>query len=322
MNRITQTIIVLVLLTLTTSVTWVFSSTPRIYNPLSWAQVLSSPNNIRYPSDPVSAKYVVFGVGPWSSLALGYPYHFSLISGINDTALISVQMQNYDTIAFDLGSHQPEQWIGVNAYTSYTTLDLGSPIKDSLDLVIQFRYWDRLNQGLTQKPGSILPKDSRYGMIFAISNLPQGPFLLRLTRTGTTPTAIHISDGVVGEFNMVLPNCAKDSINGLMEYGYRLAGYGDYTGARGVSNQILTINDSSIVGWHLKGNVYYEAKNSVEATTCLKTVLSLIVNNHDPLINLSDSVATTDELFWSRDLISSVNWSLARMGSDPPFGAR
>ena len=179
----------------------------------------------------------------------------------------------------------------------------------------------QVSTSVTSKPDTIKVGEE-YSMIFDLWNVPPGPHVVEFVNTTQAPEYFTMKRIGVDQYVYVGANDVKDSLNAYAMIGYRQLYRGALTAALAWTDTILALNDSSITGWNLRGAVYEGQKDTTNAIDAFSRVISIINYNHDPAINLADSVATYEERTWKVDERSRAAFRRYRLVTGSNFIAR
>ncbi|MCF7811535.1 hypothetical protein K9N50_11160 [bacterium] len=281
------------------------SSMPQVtnyYHPGSWASPLSTAD-LSYDIIPDSSFYAYQLNIDGSEPFMGYPYHSGLVKGVNDTLRIKFILCNRTGSPIPIANQSPglETWVMPVVYNSYFDYENDITPIDSNYIDYEIAYWQNPGVGLTI-PDTLMPgKDC--SMMFYVWNLPTGPNVAAIVKTDLAPvnTIFAIDKNGFSDYLYTIPKVAKDTINAYSAICRRIRDGLNFTSALSWTDSILALNDSSIVGWYWRAEVYGNMQDTLSTINCYQNVVSLINNNNDPLIHIQDTTGTKVEWYWAYD---------------------
>jgi len=235
------------------------------------------------------ASYPDSGFSDFISLGLdkvawyGYPYHYTLVSGVNDTvgALVHFDYLPVPGKAYDFSGKSVEQWFAPQAYPMYVPDSGGPALRDSTQLGHRMRgWWDGVR--LVQPPSVFSGEDyARYTLKLDIWNLPTGRFQLCVLPTDKVPKELQAyPSGDVYEFYP--PKDLADSCNGYEGCYWRSTYDGNFSAAKNWVGKILSINPKSVPGWWLKADNALDVQDIASAKAAYDSAIVYLNSRADP----------------------------------------
>jgi hypothetical protein len=234
-------------------------------------------------STPDTGLYNATIVGRDRFARYGYPYHNSLISGINDTLDVLINFYNppVPENEYDLSGKKEEQWFAPQTYQTYVTSLGGQALVDSIHLGYRMRGWSN-GWHKAARPTRLKAED--YGAFyvrFDVWKLPPGRFQLCVLPTDKIPPDLHA--GVAGTMVEFYPaHDLADSCNGYEGCYWRAEEDSDFTTAKSWVGKILTINPKSVPGWWLKASNALEMQDTATAKSAYDTAINYLNTAADP----------------------------------------
>ena len=248
------------------------------------------PEACLYPHQPTpdSGFYNLTHVGRDRLANYGYPYHYSLISGINDTLDALITFENttgpYSFVwpDYDLKDKKIEQWFAPQVYMDFAKGRSSSVLLiESTQLGYRLRGWSDGWRPLP--PFDILRKDDyeRVYIKLDIWNLPQGRFQVCILPTDKISKDLqpHVN-GCMVEFYPAR-NLA-DSCNGYEGCYWRATYDSNFTAAKEWASQILHINPKSVPGWWLMADNALNRQDTSEAKAAYDNAIEYLNRGEDP----------------------------------------
>ncbi|MBK6765980.1 MAG: hypothetical protein IPG71_06540 [bacterium] len=122
---------------------------------------------------------------------LGYPFHFSIASNINDTLSINIGLFNRSwTEEYDLTGQDPKDWFEPVVFQTFVQDSSGPKFREIGELGFEFKGWSYQLSAVTQ-PAQIPPANSHYSVRYYVWNLPQGRYQLCIAPTVNAPEDFH-----------------------------------------------------------------------------------------------------------------------------------
>jgi hypothetical protein len=234
---------------------------PTCWEPIWWAPMeLADACRLPSQSVPDTGLYNQTIVGRDIFARYGYPYHYALIAGINDTldALVTFYRVPVQT-DFDLTGQKVEQWFAPQIYMNLAKgRDPTMLLMDSTQIGYRMRGWTNGWEPLpapTKLHAESWGSDyGHYNIKLDIWKLPQGHFQLCLLPTDKIPGDFHpIIGGEIMEFYPARD--LADSCNGYEGNFWRATYDSNFSAAANWVQKILTINPKAVPGhWLLARN--------------------------------------------------------------------
>lgn len=249
-----------------------FQYHPRAWGGYYYAECGDSPpgpDSIRY-----TAVYF-YGELPF----YGYPYHRSLIAGLNDTLQASVVINNRADEPFPLAGTKYEQWYAPCVYT-LSAVPGFPPLRDSTELGYRIRGWYS-GAKKAAKPDTIPPHNDWYSLVMDIWNLPEGLNQVCLLPTESVPKDIRaMAEGYV--FQYYPPQSLADTINAYEGCFWRAYYDKNFVGAGKWVDKILSLNPTAVPGWWLKADLELQRKDTAASKEALDKALAYFNAGADP----------------------------------------
>jgi hypothetical protein len=240
-----------------------------------------------YPDTIAYNTTYIFGDLP----RLGYPYHKSLVEGVNDTLQAFFTLYSHSAKPFIMKNSHYEQWFAPQVYQLWVTDSKGPAFRDSTQLGYRVRGWDRYGN---TKPLDTLTaeRSNQYSIIMDIYDLPQeGRFQICLLPTDKVPKEFSaMPGGYVFEYYPAQSVC--DSVNGYEACFWRAIQDGDREAARNWLDTILRIDPYSVPGWWMSAIAelrYWGKPDTAAAIEAYDRALKYMDTNQDPC--MPDSTA-------------------------------
>ena len=246
-----------------------------------------------YPpqSEPDSGFYNSTDVGRDMVARFGYPYHYALISGINDTldALIFFSNPPAPEPDYDLTGKKVEQWFAPQAYSLISKDPYGPALRDSTQLHYRFRGWYNIVNRMPLPPITKLRTDpvtdcydyEYYSIKLDIWNLPEGKFQLCILPTDKIPSDLHpLIAGSMIEFYPARD--LADSCNGYEGCYWRMKYDSNFSAAKDWVGKIIAINPTSVPGWWLRADNALDLHDTTLARAAYDSAITYLNSGKDP----------------------------------------
>jgi hypothetical protein len=248
-----------------------------------WWTVGNAPLACQPPqSTPDSGLYNETHTGRDRVARYGYPYHYALMSGINDTldALIYFtnppEFKDYDFTGKKLG-----EWFAPEIHTLGVPNRTLPPYRDSTQIGYRMRGW---SNGWHRVPDISELGSYKYGQYcikLDIWNLPEGHYQLCIVPTDKIPAEFQpLISGTDYEFYPAR-NLA-DSCNGYEGCYWRAEEDSDFSAAKSWANAIININPKSVPGWWLLADNALDLGDTSEAISDYDNAIAYLSAGEDP----------------------------------------
>ncbi len=214
---------------------------------------------------------------------LGYPFHKSIISGVNDTLNVAVTFVNSRvTQPYNLSGKDVGTWFEPTVYQLFVT-DSGGPVfRDVTDLGFRLRGWYK-GLGPISTPTSIPAGSARYFITFDIWDLPLGRYQICLSPTDNAPADFFgMSGGYVFEFYKA--QSLADTVNAYEACFLRMEWDANFSAADLWADSILMVHSKSVPGWALKARSSLALKDTVKAKSSYDNAIDYLNNDGDFLM--------------------------------------
>ena len=251
-----------------------------LYSPHVWVPYEEIPACLLHVASPDSG--VFYEINVMGNLPIfGYPYHYSLIRGINDTLHAGISIYNQTDKDYDLTGTKYEQWFAPQVYAMEVGEPGGLAYRDSTELGYRARGWYRYQKRTV--PVSVL-KAKESGSTWLkldIWDLPQGHFQICILPTDKVPgNVIPQLNGEVFEFYPARD--LADSCNGYEGCFWRAWEDNDVQGMEKWTDEILAINPTSVSGWWLKAHYFLSKQDTLSAKGAFDNAIAYINSGADP----------------------------------------
>lgn len=250
-------------------------------------------------------------LGSISEPIWGYPFHNSMFIGLNDTHTVRVEIANYSTTPYVIKTVSPQTWLMPVLYQNCEDYMNGFNPIDTSQFDYAFRGWV-YDGDWTSKPDTLKPGEA-YVLEYDIWNLSHGMLGVDMAASSSKPSYFSAIKHHPSEYYYVAPTDIKDSINAYIRIVERLNDRQAFTSALAWTDSIFGLNDSSVAGWIARGFVKTASADTTGAIDAFDRVITIINNNHDPLINLADTTLSREEMAWANDRYNSAvyyKWKL------------
>lgn len=259
------------------------------YEPQQWKERISP--QACHREETVSDSGVVNFTRIYGDLpTVGYPHHYILIKGVNDTLQATISFNNWKEKDYVVTGLDYENWFAPVVYP--LSADTGSiPFRDSQELGYRIRGW---YGGWRKLPtlDTIPARSDRYKLMMDIWDLPEGRFQLCVIPTGKIPAGMGgMSNGAVFQFYPA--QSLADSSNGYEGNFWRALLDGDYPAASIWADKILSINPASVPGWWLKAAYAIHVQDTSAAITAFDNAITYFNSGADPAMPDSTKRALT-----------------------------
>ena len=263
-------------------------------------------------SDLIDSSFFAYTWCGTGFLYQGYPYHSSLVQGINDTCLVYLELHNRNYLDKDIRYEQPENWVVPYIYNSLSDAQHHRPAADTSDFDYCFAYWThQSNHLMIEKPDTLFTykngdalsvwKHNPSALIFKLWNIPLGHKAVDLKATSSAPSDLKFIRyyQFPPQYWYVKPQDLRDTLNAYIEIASAtFAETLDYSKALAWIDTVLAYNDSSLAGWSEKAGYWDAQGDSLKAIQNYSTVMSIVVNNSDPCIDFADTTLSSNERSW------------------------
>jgi hypothetical protein len=248
------------------------------YHPDEWIPLEEHPACSKPQSTPQTGLYsfpYFYGDSP----VFGYPFHMSLMVGLNDTLHVNIEFFNHSGKEYSFKGENVEKWFAPQVYEMWVTDSAGPKLRTADELGYRMRGWAK---GRTIIPDQDILRDFQTVSIkFDFWNLPEGRNQLCLLPTGNEPEAFTLlTGGHVYEYYP--PHSMADSINAYEACFYRALQDSNFKAAEVWTDEILNLNPYSVPGWWLKAIYYSSVEDTASTKKALKTALEYLTNREDP----------------------------------------
>lgn len=219
---------------------------------------------------------------------IGYPYHKSLIKGVNDTLEVSINfVNNQPNKAYSLDGKDVAEWFAPRVLQLFVVDADGPVFRDASQLGYRLRGWySRI--GPTPPPNEIPVASIDYIAQFDIWDLPEGRYQICFAPTDSVPADFYgISGGYVFEFYQA--QSVSDTINAYEACFLRAMKDTNFTAAELWTDSILALDENSVVGLTLRARSSLAQGDTSDAINSYDKAIDRLENNTDPL--LPDSTA-------------------------------
>ncbi len=250
-----------------------------MYDAREWKEVVDPRACYGQQSAPDTGIYndiYVYGDIP----TFGYPYHYSLIAGVNDTLHAAITLYNLRDKNYDLSGKDYEHWFAPQVYQMYVSSSGGPTFRDSTELGWRVRGWySSLKRHPTQK--ALPARASWYNLKLDMWNLPEGHFQICILPTNKVPSDMTgLAGGDVFDFQPA--HNLADSCNGYEGCFWRAEEDSDFTSMSKWIDKILQINPTSVPGWWLKAYYSWELRDSAATKDAYDKAIEFLNAAADP----------------------------------------
>jgi hypothetical protein len=232
---------------------------------------------------------------------IGYPFHKSLIKGINDTLTVDVSFLNGDfNKDYDMTSKDVKDWFEPVVYQLFVTDSGGPKFRDASQIGFQLHGWYLRSKPISA-PSKIPAGSANFSARFEIWGLPEGRYQVCLIPTDAAPNDFYgISSGYVYEY--YAPQSLSDTLNAYEALILRAKRDTNYSIADAWADSILSKNKDSVPGLALKASSQLALGDTSNAKQSYDDAIESLQNGSDVL--LPDSSAKPLSL----PEISYLNW--------------
>jgi hypothetical protein len=182
--------------------------------------------------------------------ALGYPMHWAIFAGLNDTLSFWIDFYNTSDTTCDLADKDCEYWYIPRLYLADAIGPGATPLDESDSLGFRIRGW-YLGRNRVE-PQKELPHMPNGGLCLVMNvwNIPQGRFQICLEPTNKVPKDFVAWPGGLS-YEFYPPQSLADSIDGYWGCFERAMWDKDYSSAGNWVKEMLAVNPTSVPGnWY------------------------------------------------------------------------
>ncbi len=276
------------------------------YNPTQWAQTYLQdiPACGGNTFDPDSGAYNTTNIHGYLPV-FGYPHHYALIKGVNDTLHALIGLYFLGTKYLPLANCG--QWFAPQVYSLSDYGSGGPAFRDSTQLKYRLRGW----YSSLEKVKAIDTLRYQNGGIYALKldiwNLPEGQFQFCIQPTNHLPSDFTaITNGQIMQYYPARD--LADSCNGYEGCFWRAVEDTDYTAAETWADKILNINPTSVPGWWLKSYNAWNKRDTSATKDALDKAITFFDGNDDPAMpnpnKRAISIYERDYRVWIRESLT------------------
>ncbi len=252
---------------------------PSLYDPYEWVPIEQHPacDPLDTPPDTgvFNQTYVLAAIPKF-----GYPYHYTLVAGINDTLSITISLSNFTEKEYDLTGKDYGQWFAPQVYQMHVTNSAGPAFRDSTQLGYRVRGW--YSSQIRHPDQSKLPaRASWYDIKLDVWNLPEGDFQMCVFPTDKIPSDFGARTSG-GGFEFYPARDLADSCNGYEGLFWRTWEDSNFADAGKWVDEIMNINPKSVPGWWLKAHNALSLQDTSAAKDAFDSAIEFLNSASDP----------------------------------------
>lgn len=222
---------------------------------------------------------------------IGYPYHYGLEKGINDTIKVRVYFDNRSSSDFAIASQSPENWFYPVFYNPFDDVFKRQPMADTSAFSYRAERWINMLDGTTiAKPDTFYSRALHQnvhpsGLILSIWNVSPGSFRIILKPTANLPSYIHLTlDNPNNVAHIVKGQNTLDTLNAFAMIACNALLRREYTLFNRAVGSMFAINPQCLPGWALRYEGYMSLADTASAIIAIDWILYIGKNNLDPCI--------------------------------------
>jgi hypothetical protein len=213
---------------------------------------------------------------------LGYPERSGFVKGIADTVSIVVQFNNRSDTPYVISGTNPEDWFAPQLHRTTMNIVKDAPVVDSTELHYVPRLWLGI-LGQTSMPDTLYPNSPPVQLVYDVSNIPLGVWVLSLASTNKTPSSINLNyGGCVVDCRYAADE--RDTINAWLALADRSFNLRNIEGSLYWIDKALEMNPNSVPAWWMLAIYHMNKEDSSGTVVSIDSALSKLTSKSDPLL--------------------------------------
>lgn len=245
-----------------------------------------------------------YSVSSGGETKFGYPYHYGLVKGVNDSFMVVLDLATWKTGPISLSGYTPENWVMPVIYDNYISITNNNLKADTTDFGYRFEYWALIGRGHKVPRPTELKIGNSYAMYFLVWDVPSGLNVIDMVPTVNKPPVFEVKhfSGYIGQYFYTEAQDVRDTINAYLTIAVRQRDRVSWTPAYSWIDSAFALNDSSLATWRTKSYIAESQGDTALANVCYLKIKSIYENNHDPLCDLSGQNTTEIEKKWAKQI--------------------
>lgn len=231
---------------------------------------------------------------------MGYPGSGGLMKGICDTVSIIVQFTNRSDSPYVFAGKTPSEWFMPELHHTIADIVHDTPVVDTTALYYATRTWTGI-LGNIPMPDTLHSKSPPVRLVYDVSDIPLGKWVVTLAPTNKAPTEIHINyNGCV--IDCEIPDSGRDSVNAWLSLAERSGSLRDSTEMHSWITKSLQSYPTSVPAWWMLAVYHAHSGDSSKSYAAIDSALTILSEKRDSLLPDTSGQVTPDERLYLRAL--------------------